>query len=71
MKRGRPELLLVQSQLVMYTGTIDLVGIDQCCQIVYFQTKIPNLGKFWLVLQLKNLVHFMAIGRTAFQAPTC
>jgi hypothetical protein len=31
------------------------------CQIVYFQTKNPNLGKFWRVLHWKMLVFFMAI----------
>jgi hypothetical protein len=29
--------------------------------MVYLQTKNPNLGKFWRVLQWKGLVHFMAI----------
>jgi hypothetical protein len=33
---------------------------DQGCQIVYFQTKNPNLGKFWSVLQWKMLVNFTA-----------
>jgi hypothetical protein len=27
--------------------------------MVCFQTKNPNLGKFWRVLQWKMLVHFM------------
>jgi hypothetical protein len=29
--------------------------------MVYFQTKNPNLGKFWRVLQWKMLVYFMNI----------
>jgi hypothetical protein len=29
--------------------------------MVYFQTKNPNLGKFWRVLQLNFLVHIMDI----------
>jgi hypothetical protein len=29
--------------------------------MVYFQTKNPNLGKFWSVLQRKMLVYFVAI----------
>jgi hypothetical protein len=29
---------------------------DQCCQMVYFQTKNPNLGKFWKVLQWKMYI---------------
>jgi hypothetical protein len=33
----------------------------QGCQMVYFQTKDPNLGKFWSVLQWKLLVNFVAI----------
>jgi hypothetical protein len=31
----------------------------QGCQMVRFQTKQPNLGKFWRVLQWKMLVYFM------------
>jgi hypothetical protein len=27
--------------------------------MVFFETKNPNLGKFWRVLQLKMLVYFM------------
>jgi hypothetical protein len=33
----------------------------QGCQIVCFQTKNPNLGKFWRVLLYKILVYFMTI----------
>jgi hypothetical protein len=33
----------------------------QCCQMVYFQTKNPDLGKFWKVLQWKTLVFFSII----------
>jgi hypothetical protein len=29
---------------------------EQCCQMVYFHTKYPNLGKFLKVLQWKLLV---------------
>jgi hypothetical protein len=28
----------------------------QGCQVVYFQTKNPNLGKFWRALEYKMLV---------------
>jgi hypothetical protein len=35
------------------------VILDQGCQMVCFQTKNPNLGKFWRVLQSKMLVYFM------------
>jgi hypothetical protein len=33
----------------------------QGCQMAYFQTKNPYLGKFWRDLQWKFLVYFMAI----------
>jgi hypothetical protein len=33
--------------------------LDQGCQMVCFQTKNPNLGKFWRVLQWKMMVYFM------------
>jgi hypothetical protein len=33
----------------------------QGCQMAYFQTKNPNLGKLWRALQWKMLVYFMAI----------
>jgi hypothetical protein len=33
----------------------------QGCQMVCFQTKNPNFGKFWRVLQWKILVYFMTI----------
>jgi hypothetical protein len=36
----------------------------QGCQMVYFQTKDPNLGKFWRALQWKMLVYFMPIWYT-------
>jgi hypothetical protein len=29
--------------------------------MAYFQTKNPNLGKFWKVLQSKMLVYFMVV----------
>jgi hypothetical protein len=31
------------------------------CQMVYFQTKNPNLGKFWRAFDWKKLMYFMAI----------
>jgi hypothetical protein len=31
------------------------------CKMVCFQTKNPNLGKFWRALQWKILVYFMTI----------
>jgi hypothetical protein len=43
---------------------ITALYVDSChlgCQMVCFQTKSPNLGKFWRVFQWKMLVYFMAI----------
>jgi hypothetical protein len=34
---------------------------NQGCQIVSFQTKNPNLGKFWRALDWKLLIYFMVI----------
>jgi hypothetical protein len=34
---------------------------EQGCQMVYFQAKNRDLGKFWRVSQWKMLVHFMVI----------
>jgi hypothetical protein len=34
---------------------------EQGCQMVYFQTKNPNLDKFWRALERKLLVYFMPI----------
>jgi hypothetical protein len=34
---------------------------EQYCQMLYFQTKIINLGKFWRALEWKKLVYFMVI----------
>jgi hypothetical protein len=47
---------------VYYLAT-QVVGRDdnQGCQMVYFQTKNPNLGKFWMALEWKMLVYFMTI----------
>jgi hypothetical protein len=33
--------------------------VAQGCQMVCFQTKNPNLGKFWWVLQWKMMVYSM------------
>jgi hypothetical protein len=34
-------------------------GADQGCQMVCFQTKNPNFGKLWRVLQWKMMVYFI------------
>jgi hypothetical protein len=36
--------------------------LHQGCQMACFQTKNPNLGKFWRLLQWKMLVYFMDTG---------
>jgi hypothetical protein len=33
---------------------------EQGCQMVYFQTQNPNLGKFWRAFKRKRLVYSMA-----------
>jgi hypothetical protein len=41
---------------------LEITQPGQSCQMVYFQTIYPSLGKFWKVLQWKMLVqYFMAI----------
>jgi hypothetical protein len=40
--------------------TRQLNGLSQGCQMVYFQTKKPNLFKFWRVVQWKRLIYYMA-----------
>jgi hypothetical protein len=34
-------------------------GADQGCQMVYFQTKNPNLGKSWRALDCKMLIYIL------------
>jgi hypothetical protein len=36
-------------------------GSERGCQMVCFQTKNPNLGKFWRVLDWKMFIYFMDI----------
>jgi hypothetical protein len=38
------------------------ITLRQCCQMVYFQTKYPNMGKFQRALYWKMLIYFMVIG---------
>jgi hypothetical protein len=38
-----------------------VAAAEQGCQMVYFPTKNPNLGKFWRALEWKMLVYFMTI----------
>jgi hypothetical protein len=45
----------------LQTGSQSSGNTNQGCQMVCFQTKNPNLGKFWSVLQWKMLVYLMSI----------
>jgi hypothetical protein len=38
-----------------------MLTVKQGCQMVYFQTKNPNLGRFWRALYWKMTIYFMAI----------
>jgi hypothetical protein len=57
-----------QNRLYWHPIFID-VALDKCwlevgiqgCQMFYFQTKNPNMSKFWRVLQWKMLVYVMDI----------
>jgi hypothetical protein len=40
---------------------VRFLPVKQGCQMVCFQTKNPNLGKFWRFLQWKIMLYFMAI----------
>jgi hypothetical protein len=42
-------------------GLVLIWSLDQGCQMVCFQTKNTNLGKFWGVLGGKMLLYVMAI----------
>jgi hypothetical protein len=43
------------------TGERVADGCCQGCQMVYFQTKNPNVGSFWRALDWKMFIYFMAI----------
>jgi hypothetical protein len=42
-------------------GLSSFVSPDQGCQMVCFQTKNPNFGKFWRALEWKMFVYFITI----------
>jgi hypothetical protein len=44
---------------IIYIGRV--VCIAKGCQKVYFETKSPNLDKFWRVVGWKSLFYYMAI----------
>jgi hypothetical protein len=54
-------LRLVLRTINFLTGCADWRNDDQGCQMVCFQTKNPNLGKFWRALEWKMLLYFMII----------
>jgi hypothetical protein len=41
--------------------------MKQGCQMVYFQTKNPNMGKFWWAVEWKKLAYFMTIWNILWQ----
>jgi hypothetical protein len=45
----------------MSLTSVGLCAIKQGCQMVCFQTKNTNLGKFWRALYWKMLLYFMVI----------
>jgi hypothetical protein len=47
----------------MSVGKVSISAADlgQGCQMVCFQTKNPNFGKFWRALDWKMFLHFVAI----------
>jgi hypothetical protein len=57
------------SAFVTYSNYIDILfnvsrttnGGVQGCQMAYFQTKNPNVGKIWRALQWRMLAYFMPI----------
>jgi hypothetical protein len=51
-------LVLLSTRFGTFNRSVCFV---QGCQMVYFQTKNSNLGKFWRVLQRKMLVYFMSM----------
>jgi hypothetical protein len=44
----------------MYEGTYvdESQGLNQVCQMVSFQTKNHNLGKFWLAIDWKLMIYY-------------
>jgi hypothetical protein len=48
-------------KLFLLSKPVAVQDYQQGCQMVYFQTKYPNVSKFWRVKQWKMSVYFMAI----------
>jgi hypothetical protein len=49
-QRGRRRVPRHEAQVTIGMNLI-LGVVGQGCQMVYFHTRNPNLGKFWIVLQ--------------------
>jgi hypothetical protein len=49
------------NEFPLFYLTDKIVTYMQGCQMACFQTKNPNLGKFWRVLLRKIFVYFMTI----------
>jgi hypothetical protein len=49
----------MEQKIISFFSLYD--GLHQGCHMVCFQTKNPDLGKFWRVLQWKMLMYFMNI----------
>jgi hypothetical protein len=54
-------ILLTKRLFVNNAFCLNPFALDQGCQMVGFQTKIQNLGKFWRALEWKMLVCIMVI----------
>jgi hypothetical protein len=54
-------VLILEAPLAFVDFCREIAFTEQGCQMVYFQTKNPNLGHFCRVLQWKMLVYFMDI----------
>jgi hypothetical protein len=63
------ELQVLHFLVCAYVHTCIYIVAVQGCQTVFFQTKNPNLGKFWRVLQWKLFVYLMSI--LVYLTPIC
>jgi hypothetical protein len=57
---GRPE---AEKSFFNFASLPDFLALRrrQDCQMVSFQTKNPNLGIFWRILELKMLLYILVI----------
>jgi hypothetical protein len=62
--KTNPSFQQRQESLLCFTALpqrMTQITLHQGCQIVHFQTKDSNLGKYWRVLQWKMLIYFISI----------